>query len=464
MADPRNQARGTAGPAAALLLAASGCQPLEINVGIDILLPADESPLSRTNNVSLVIEPLGNSQTITADGLDFTLSVTLPPQGDPQQLSLFLAENETLLAWGRTPDIALSGASSGAALLVAQPDAMSLFAAEFDAPDPDATAAAVGDVGMLVLAADGTTLFMDVFAWELRAAAPMPVDAVRSPSDGALVADADGGVQRITVVEQLTVTRYSPVDNEWKTRAVDDESQARFGARPGAALLPTAGGNSVWVIGGGEHTDVVGIPLVEADEAPVDPVGVPSLDAPRPGATAALVTRGEGELSSAVLFGAADDRPVVWAIDLGVGFGPVGPWIGAACTPLDPPDPDATLRLLCLGGTRHDEATGDAVVISLPPPGDPAPPTATELTDLLQGPMAAPLALRGADAVYAQGDVRALDIALTDLTATPAKTQPERARGGHATTLPLGYTFIVGGVTADDTPLSRWSMFIPGPG
>ena len=318
---------------------------------------------------------------------------------------------------------------------------------------------------MLVLASDGTAVFLDVFAWQVRGAAAIPSEMVISPEDGVLVPDPDGGAQRIAIADDLLVLRFDPVDDAWASREADSAAQARFGARPNAPTLLADSGASLWVLGGEQQRDVVAVSLSQDAAVSVTAVAVPELDAPRPGATAIRAERGEGQLTSSVLFGVEDERPVAWMIERGLAVGPPGPWTGAACAMLDAPDPSATLRVICLGGIRDGAATGDAVVLELPPPSaTDLQPTATVLVDLLDGPMADPVALRGGSAVYAQGNARAVNIDIGMPTVQQSAQSPDRARGGHLAVLPLGVTFLVGGVTAEDAPVSRWTTFIRPPG
>ena len=442
---------------------ATGCSALELDVAIEVLLPADDSDLTRTNNVSLTVEPLGTVESFNADGLDFSVSLSLEPQNTPQTVSLFMADDETLLAWGRSAPVSLAGSGSGAALLVTRPDVLSSFDVSFDAPDADALAAPLADIGMLVLAADGTAVFLDVRGWELQGVSAIDTDAVLDPTDGVLVADTAGGVQRVGTREGLSVQRFDPLQDVWTTRTPSDEDVARFDQRPDAAIVQTDP-DTLWVLGGGDHLDVVSVSLdIEATEL-ATLADTPPLDAPRPGAVPIVVHRGDDSPSSTVLFGADDDRPVTWLVERGEAHGPAGPWTGAACATLDPPEPDVPIRVLCMGGLRNRSPTGDAVLLTLRPDGDTDPPEVTEYPDLLAGPMAEPLALPAASAVYAQGDGRAMHIALEGLTAAPSVHSPTRATGGSVAALPLGVTFVVGGASADGTPLARWSTFMPSPG
>ena len=456
--------RRIAGIALAWGLTVAGCGDIELPLDVELVLPADDTELDRTNNVSLVIEPLGSTETVATDGLDFALSVSLPPQTERQTLSVFLAEDETLLAWGRTPPISIAGNTTAVSLLLAKPETLSSFDADFDAPDPDALAAAVGDVGLLALATDGTGVLLDVFTWDLHGIDPIPTAGVLPPTDGVLVPDVAGGVQRIGMVDALSIHRYDVLQDAWSERPIDAAQAEQFGARPDAIVVREPDDRGLFVIGGGERTDVVHVDLdPEATTIVTDPAFAP-LDAPRPGATATVVARGEGELTSVVVFGAADDRPVAWLVHPPAeAFGPVGPWTDAGCIDLDAPAADDTLRVLCLGGTRNGMPTADGVVLEIPAPSSDQAPTATELPDLLPAPIEDPLVLPGLAAVYAQGSGIAASIARDDLV---AETRPEigRASGGHAATLPLGPTFVVGGLSPDGAPLPRWLVFTPQPG
>lgn len=441
----------------------AGCEAIELPVGVDLVLPADDSDLTRTDNVSVVLEPAATTETFTADGLDFSVSLSIAPLSTPQRISVFLAEGETLLAWGSTPPVPLTG-QTDVSLLVARPDVLSSFDATFDAPDPLARAAAVGDIGMLVVAADGTTLFLDVFGWQLRAADPIETDAVLDASDGTLLGDPAGGAQRIGIADGLSIQRFDPVSDQWSARDIPDDAQATFGARAQAALVASTDGAALWVIGGGTMTDTVAVGLHPEQAVGVDVLDVPPLDTPRPGATALALDRGDDN-DGLLVFGGNAMSPVAWWVDAGLGVGPTEAWTGAGCIALDAPTGD-TVRVLCAGGVRAGVPTGDGLIIFVPTQmaGADEAPSVMELPDLLQGPMADPLLLPGTAAVYAQGEGRAVAIRRDDLSVEASPTAPDRAQGGDTAHLPLGVTFVVGGAATDGTPVSRWSYFAPQPG
>ncbi|MCA9708479.1 MAG: alanine racemase, partial [Myxococcales bacterium] len=119
-------------------LGSTACQPVTTEIDVQLLLPLDHTALTRTNNVSVVLEPNGFSRTVAADGLDFGLSFEVPPDSEIRTLSVYLADDDTLLAWGRTPPFRYGGATSGLGLLLAQ--AGELSAVDFEFAQPDAAA------------------------------------------------------------------------------------------------------------------------------------------------------------------------------------------------------------------------------------------------------------------------------------------------------------------------------------
>ena len=264
---------------AALATTVPGCKPLTTNVAVGVLLPEDSTDLERTNNVSLTLEPDGFVDTVATEGLDFAVSFELPPDEEKRSIGLFLAQDETLLAWGRTPEITLRGAKAGLSVLVARPGGLSALPGEFDAPDPDALAAPVAGVGVVVVAADGGTLFIDAFAYDIVGAASLP--SAPAASDGVLVEDPAMGVQRIAWAEALAAWRYDPAEDDWSERSLGEHG---VGPRPNAAWAIDEGTGEVLVIGGGDETDLVAIALDPEASLPVRRVDGPGLDVPRPGA------------------------------------------------------------------------------------------------------------------------------------------------------------------------------------
>lgn len=273
---------------AALLPVGAGCSPITTQIAVSVLLPEDTTVLERTNNVSLVLEPDGLADTVATEGLEFSISFELPSGDARRALSLFLAEDETLLGWGRTPEVSLRTAP-GVEVFIAPPGGISALPGEFSAPDPDARAATLRDVGVVVVASDGGTLFLDAFDYEVVVASTLPEPP--APDDGVLVPDPGSGVQRIWGAEALSAWRYDPSQDEWSQRALGEHD---IGPRPNAAWVPDEAADQVLVIGGGDALDVVAIATDPETSDPVRRVEGLALDQPRPGAHAIRVQADAG--------------------------------------------------------------------------------------------------------------------------------------------------------------------------
>src|SRR5215212_3885564 len=82
------------------------CKPITSDLLVDVILPENATDLESTNNVSLVLDP-GETSQFETDGLDFSIELELDPSSTLRTLALYLAENEELLAWGRTAEFTL---------------------------------------------------------------------------------------------------------------------------------------------------------------------------------------------------------------------------------------------------------------------------------------------------------------------------------------------------------------------
>lgn len=438
----------------------SGCEAITLPVDITLLLPDDETPLEAADNASLTLEPAGVVETFAVDGLEFSLSFALAPSDEPQTLSLFLADGETLLAWGRTPAVPLDGPDD-LRLLMARPGRLVALPQEFDEPDPEAHAAALGETGALVLTEDGSALALSLRTYDLFAAASL--DDPPPPSDGILVGGPAGGAWRIAWETTAAVHRYRGGADEWSRASLDDDEAAHLHPRDGAAWVLEPGGEGVLVFGGGDRTDVARVDLrAEPDGDRVTIDAAPALPDPRLGATA-IAREVEGtDLPTTVLFGFGGSSPVVHLVERGITLGPPGPWVDAACAAWT----DAAAgrsAVLCGGGVRSGVPTGDLVVVTLPASADEEPET-TEHLDILQAPMPDPLMWADSLAVYAQGDGRLVTLAAPDLTVTTEAVSGSRVGGGRAAALGTGHTLLVGGSTNDGAALPRWHVLTGQPG
>lgn len=450
--------------AAGALVVLGACQPITTEVELRVVLPDDASDLDATNNVTLVLHPDGFTQTLATVGLDFALDAELEPDDAVRQLSVFLARNETLLAWGRTPGFTYQAASRGAAVFVARPGRLSTFPLGFALDDPDVLAAHAIGRGLVALGSDGSTTFVDALTLQVSRAASLVLDAkLPAASDGILVGDALGGVQRLTWNGGIRSYRFDPGEDTWIERSLGGAGAA--GAREGAAHLVDAAGELVLLYGGGVHTDVVAVSLLPSGGGTaVERVDGQALDAPRRGATAMPLVRDDLGLDSAVLFGSDDPAlGVLYLVDHGQALGPEIDWLGGRCVQLDRGGTEDTLRVLCAGGVREGSPTADGLLLVVPGESSSDPPSTQLLPDLLGDPMSDPWWLPDADAVYAQGDGRLLRVDPADLTLSEVDGGVARSRGGTTVRLPTGAIYLLGGVDADEAPVSSWQVFMPTP-
>jgi D-serine deaminase-like pyridoxal phosphate-dependent protein len=426
---------GLAGPG-------TGCEAITTEVPVDLILPPDDPALARTNNVSIVLEPQGFARTVATDGLDFALSFEVPPDSVIRTLAIYLAEDDELLAWGRTPAFTYAGASQGLAVLLARPGALTPLDFALAQPDPTALAAPVAGVGALVLARDGSALFLDAYQYRLQAASTL-VDPP-APDDGLLVGAADGGVVRVAWRDGLAVWRFDAALDRWQVIELGGDRQAR----PGAAAWLDSEGDRLRIFGGGSTTHVIELPLLGGEARDVSVAAHLRLDAPRAGA-AVIVLDGH----PLVIGGDDPALPVAWQADGDHAAGPTAAWTALACAPLLQAPPQA----LCVGGLRDGTATADALRLTV----QGGTLDAEVLPSLLPAPLSAPLLFTDADALYVQGEGRFFRIDRNDLAiAEPAATIP-RATGGSTTPLPSGATLIVGGRDPNGDPLERWYAFAP---
>jgi len=427
---------------AALHGPAAGCQPITTDVAVELVLPPDDLELERTNNASVVLEPQGFSRTVAADGLDFALSFEVSPDAVARTLSIYLAEDDELLAWGKTPPFTYAGASDGLALLLARPGMLVPLDFELDRPDPAARIAPIAELGLLVLASDGSALYLDAYQYTLEAAASL--DDGPAPDDGVLVGAADGGVVRVAWQDGIAAWRFDAVADAWKALELDGE----LSARPGAAWWIDPEREHLRILGGGQADDVVELALRGSEPRELVVVEGLRLDAPRAGATAL-------ELDGHPLVIGGDDpaSALAWRADADAAAGPSAAWTALACATLSDEPPQA----LCVGGLRDGTATADALRLELG--GDAL--ELTELPGLLPLPVPAPLLFSDDAALYVQGEARWLRIDRTDLTVTELPTPAPRATGGSTAPLPSGATLLVGGLSLDGEPLDRWYAFAP---
>lgn len=421
---------------------AMACQPITTEVDVQLLLPPDDAELSRTNNVSVVLEPEGFSRTLATDGLDFALSFEVPPDGVIRTLAVYLAEDDDLLAWGRTPRFTYASASDGLALLLARPGALTPLDLEFAEPDAAARVAAVADAGVLVLASDGSALYLDAYQYTLQAAASL--DDGPATDDGMLVSAADGGVIRVAWEDGVAAWRFDAVADAWQALELGGDR----GARPGAAAWASPDGEVLRIFGGDQADDVVELSLRGGEPRDLLTLDGLQLDAPR---TSATVLELDGH---PIVVGGDDPAlPIAWQTDAGHTTEVLGAWTSLRCAALA----DAPPQALCLGGLRDGTATPDALHLEL----------RDGMVQVEVRPSLLPLALPDplvfADdvALYAQGEGRWLRIDRADLGVTELPSPAVRATGGSVASLPSGAILFVGGLDVDGVPLDRWYAFAP---
>lgn len=440
-----------------LALGVAACGPVTTELSVDVIVPEDADDLEQADNATVVLAPDGASDTVVADGLDFSISFDLEPDDTVRDLELYLANDETLLAWGRTPSFTYGGIGDGLAVFLGRPGALSTFPQVLDLPDDQLLATYCPGRGAVLLASDGAASFVDGFSMQLFEASPMEDPPM--PGDGVLVGDALGGAIRVRF-SSLHAWRYDPGDDEWIELELDGAGE--LGSRGGASWLVDADGAVLSLFGGGDATDVVAIDLVPRDDGTGTRASVVeglALDAPRVGARATWVTRTDGDAAEdSLVFGTGtSELPVVFLVQRAVALGPLGRWTGGGCVQLDPGAADADVRVLCGGGVRDDTPVADGVLVTVPKEGE---PTAVELPALLDRAMADPLWLADEVAVYAQGEGVLLPIDPATLQ-VGAPTAALRQGGGQLVPLEGGATLLVGGRDLASVPTTRIQVFTP---
>ncbi len=446
----------------ALVGAASpSCKPTTTEIDLGVTFPDDDASLSAVDNVSVVLAPNGASSTVSADGKDFALALELDPDGELRDLSLYLADGETLVAWGRTPIFSYATAADGLAVFAGYPGQLATFPGTLDGDTANLQGAFAPGRGAVLLAGDGATAFLDAYTLEIEAASTL--DDPPEPDDGVMVGDALGGAQRIAFAQGLSISRFDPGEDAWAE--IQLAGADLVGARGDAAWVVDGAGTVLTLFGGGDHTDVVAIDLVPPEDGALAArlVDDHTMDAPREGATAIWLVRDDTDEGEAVAVVGGDDptRPLVWWPASATGLGPMSAWVEIGCVQADRGDASVVVRLVCGGGVRDGTPSADLIVVSVSPQG----PTMAEVVEhrgSLPLAMAAPRWFRDDVAVYAQSDSSLVALGLADLEAReplPAL----RASGGAEVAMPGGATLLVGGRDAMGTPTARIQVFTPTP-
>ncbi|MCA9696125.1 MAG: DUF167 domain-containing protein [Myxococcales bacterium] len=431
---------------------------------ITVILPADSSDLEQADNASLLFRPGGDAYTFAVDGLDFTLELEDEPSDSLQQLELYLAKSDKLLAWGSTAAFTTAGAApeGGIALFLGRPGRLSTWPDSLDAPDPAVLAATAVGRGMLLLESDGDTFLLNHFTLDLEAGASLSANALTA-DDGGLYSAADGRLIRLAFEQSdPRAWRYDPGTDRWDTLTVD--AAADIGPRPEAAVLLDPDQTRLYLIGGGDHGDAIAIDLLADDDDRLGAATVAdfALDRPRPGATALWLPASDDPTADVLVVGGGE---IAGAPGLVAGTGEalgadLPPWQHPACALLrgptldDPAGADGNV-VACLGGILDGEASDGVALIDVGGASFEYAPAA------LATALAEPLLFHDNFALYAQGANRTFRVDRVDQAITEVEGSALRARGGHSVSLATGATFLVGGVDQDDVPLDRWQVFIP---
>ncbi len=437
----------------ALAIAPVACGDITSEVAIGFERPRDDAPLGAVDNVTVTLSPDGFTEQFEVDGPNDALQFELEPDDVPRTLRVFMAQAETLIAYGRTPPFTYAGAAgAGVVVFLGYPGTVATLDREFALPDASTVVAASPGRGAVALGSDGSAVFLDGYAYELVSIAPYPT-APPSPRDGLFVGDATGSVTRIATAESITATRYVYGADNWTTVSEEDMSP-----RPGSAMWYDATQNRAYIAGGGEQTTMLALTVATEDSSmpAFSELGL-SLDGPRQGA-ALIGWAGwpDADASALILFG-GDDPALPLVLDVGTGAGhgrelqTDRAWTDARCVILD------DSRALCAGGMLGDAATADGVELDV----STDPWTVNRLADLLPTPMGEVLWLEDGGAVYAQGEAQLVRFDRGTLERSEPPGSPVRARGGGSAVLPTGTTLIAGGEDADGSASAVWQLFSP---
>jgi hypothetical protein len=372
---------------------------------------------------------------------------------------MYLADGETLIAWGSTAGFTTDGPDVGLALFLGRPGLLSTWPDTLDTPDPDVLATEAVGRGMLLVESNGDTFLLNEYSLDLESGERLPDTVTLEPDDGGLFSAADGTVVRLAYEQvEPTAWQYAPADDAWTELTVD--AAADIGMRPGAALLVDPDRTRAYLIAGGGATDAVALDLVADDDhrLAAAPVSAFELDGPRDHATALWIPQGDNPTADALLVGGDNlgmPGPVAVLASNGVGVGPSLDWRNLACTIESSTDTATTV--LCVGGTLDGMPTADAVRIEITD----GAAAVQILADFLPVALPDPRLLSDDFALYAQGEARWFRIGRDDANVSEPDSAPLRGSGGSCVALANGVTFLVGGVDRDGAALDRWQVFTP---
>lgn len=426
---------------------------------ITVILPADHSDYEQADNATIVMRPSGDSTTWSVDGLEFRLELQGEPTEQTQQLELYLADGENLIAWGSTAGFSTAGPDVGLALFLGRPGLLSTWPETLDTPDPDVLATEALGRGMLLVESDGDSFLLNHYSLELESGEPLPDPAMFPSDDGGLYSAADGSVVRLAYEQVEPIAwRYDPSTDEWTELVVD--AAADIGMRPGAATLADPDRSRVYMLAGAGATDAVAIDLLADDDnrLAAAPVSAFELDGPRDFATALWIPRADNPTADVLLVGGNGlgmPVPVAALASNGTGVGPTLDWRDLACAIESSTDTATTV--LCVGGTLDGMPTADALRIDVVD----GAASVQMVANFLPAAMADPRLLFDDFALYAQGEGRWFRIAREDQNVSEPDSAPLRGSGGSCVALANGVTFLVGGVDRDGAALDRWQVFTP---
>ena len=434
--------------ACAYLTLGSACESVT-EVGLKVILPEDHSDLDTVDNLLLVLEPDGISESVSIDGLDFSVELELPADA-ALRANLFLARGSELKAWGRTTTF-LSSSAPGLALFLGRPGMLSTFPGTLDDPDPQLLAAALPGRGLFMLDSEGDTFLLSEFSYLVSAGETL--DDAPSPNFGGMYTVQEG-VLRLAWGPSPRAARFDSEASTWTDLEFTPPTDLEFDAPTPSAPNPGASVSEFFVYGETQSWRVDLIDLDDPDAAAIE-VGLGAThDGARPGASALGLDLGEAP-TQYLVFGAPDDRAVFWTEDAEA-FGPTGPWIGGACAQVDPGV--AQTQVLCVGGSRDGSPSADLLLLARASDGSWA---VEELPQALPTALADPLWLVDETALYAQSDGQVVRIARDSLLPDAEVSSAQRFAQGHSVELPTGATFLVGGLGNEGQPLTRWQVFMP---
>lgn len=439
------------------------CEAIETRVDIQILFPEDKTPLEAADNVSVRLWPSGFTETFSTEGTDFELEVELDPDDVERQLAIYFARGERLLGYGQTLPFTWNGAKSiETRVFIGYPGTLATFPLAFSLPDADTVGATIEGLGMLAMASDGTTVFLDGRTLELVAASPWP-DAIEIPPahEGAFISDHRLGACRVTWTTRLHGQCFDVLTDAWSALPLAEGEPLAGVPRPDAAWVPLPDAPaSLWIVGGGEQRDILRLDVDVESGTALTRVSDWTLETPRPGAHAIALVRPDDVLEPLVAGSPTDGTPLP-CIELparGTRLGPTEDWQGLRCVQLEKGASAEDTRVLCGGGTRVGQPTADAMLVTVPARGE---PSVTLQPDLLTTPMSDVAWFRDPVAVYAQGSTAWLMLDPASLRSDRPAAAPLRADGGMSVGFPTGTTLLVGGADERGSPVDRWQVFTP---